>query len=45
MRTRNFASNNAGPIFWWDVPTLLTLLIAPSFSLVRRVLTCDGVSQ
>lgn len=28
VRRRNFAINNAGPIFWWDVLTPLTLLIA-----------------
>jgi len=28
VRTKNFAINNAGPIFWWDVLTPLTLLIA-----------------
>lgn len=28
VRTRNFAINNAGPIFWWDILTPLTLLIA-----------------
>jgi hypothetical protein len=28
MRNKNFAINNAGPIFWWDILTPLTLLIA-----------------
>jgi Family of unknown function (DUF6790) len=28
VRTGNFAINNAGPIFWWDILTPLTLLIA-----------------
>ena len=28
VRKANFAINNAGPIFWWDVLTPLTLLIA-----------------
>jgi hypothetical protein len=28
VRNKNFAINNAGPIFWWDVLTPLTLLIA-----------------
>jgi len=28
LRKGNFAINNAGPIFWWDVLTPLTLLIA-----------------
>lgn len=28
VRSGNFAINNAGPIFWWDVLTPLTLLIA-----------------
>lgn len=27
VRERNFAINNAGPIFWWDIITPLTLLI------------------
>ena len=27
VRERNFAINNAGPIFWWDILTPLTLLI------------------
>lgn len=27
LRERNFAINNAGPIFWWDILTPLTLLI------------------
>jgi len=27
VRRRNFAINNAGPIFWWDILTPLTLLI------------------
>jgi hypothetical protein len=26
-RSRNFAINNAGPIFWWDIVTPLTLLV------------------
>ena len=25
--SKNFAINNAGPIFWWDIITPLTLLI------------------
>lgn len=28
IRSGNFAVNNAGPIFWWDILTPLTLLIA-----------------
>jgi len=28
VRRKNFAINNAGPIFWWDILTPLTLLIA-----------------
>lgn len=28
IRRKNFAINNAGPIFWWDILTPLTLLIA-----------------
>lgn len=28
IRSRNFAINNAGPIFWWDILTPLTLLVA-----------------
>lgn len=28
IRSGNFAINNAGPIFWWDILTPLTLLIA-----------------
>jgi hypothetical protein len=28
FRMKNFAINNAGPIFWWDILTPLTLLIA-----------------
>lgn len=28
VRRHNFAINNAGPIFWWDILTPLTLLIA-----------------
>ncbi len=28
VRSGNFAINNAGPIFWWDILTPLTLLIA-----------------
>jgi hypothetical protein len=28
VRRGNFAINNAGPIFWWDILTPLTLLIA-----------------
>lgn len=28
IRTGNFSINNAGPIFWWDILTPLTLLIA-----------------
>ncbi|MBJ3776333.1 DUF6790 family protein [Acuticoccus mangrovi] len=28
VRARNFAINNAGPIFWWDILTPLTILIA-----------------
>jgi hypothetical protein len=28
VRNKNFAINNAGPIFWWDILTPLTLLIA-----------------
>lgn len=28
VRTRNFSINNAGPVFWWDILTPLTLLIA-----------------
>jgi len=27
VRERNFAINNAGPIFWWDILTPLTLLV------------------
>jgi hypothetical protein len=27
VRSKNFAINNAGPIFWWDILTPLTLLI------------------
>jgi hypothetical protein len=26
-RSKNFAVNNAGPLFWWDILTPLTLLI------------------
>jgi hypothetical protein len=28
VRRQNFAINNAGPIFWWDIITPLTLFIA-----------------
>jgi hypothetical protein len=28
VRNKNFAINNAGPIFWWDLLTPLTLLTA-----------------
>ena len=28
VRARNFAVNNAGPIFWWDVLTPPTILVA-----------------
>jgi len=28
VRRKNFAINNAGPVFWWDILTPLTLLIA-----------------
>jgi hypothetical protein len=28
VHNKNFAINNAGPIFWWDILTPLTLLIA-----------------
>jgi len=28
INERNFAINKAGPIFWWDVLTPLTLLVA-----------------
>ena len=28
VRRRNFAINNAGPIFWWDILAPLTLFIA-----------------
>jgi hypothetical protein len=28
VRSKNFAINNAGPIFWWDILTPLTLLVA-----------------
>jgi len=28
VRNKNFTINNAGPIFWWDILTPLTLLIA-----------------
>ena len=28
VRNKNFAINNAGPVFWWDILTPLTLLIA-----------------
>lgn len=28
IRRKNFAINNAGPIFWWDILTPLTLFIA-----------------
>jgi hypothetical protein len=28
VKRRNFAINNAGPIFWWDILTPLTILIA-----------------
>jgi len=28
VKRKNFAINNAGPIFWWDILTPLTLLIA-----------------
>jgi len=28
VRRKNFAPSNAGPIFWWDILTPLTLLIA-----------------
>lgn len=28
VREKNFAINNAGPIFWWDVLTPLTLFVA-----------------
>ncbi|MFP4537453.1 MAG: DUF6790 family protein [Dichotomicrobium sp.] len=28
VREHNFAINNAGPIFWWDILTPLTLLVA-----------------
>jgi uncharacterized protein DUF6790 len=28
VRRKNFAINNAGPIFWWDILTPLTLFIA-----------------
>ena len=27
VRRKNFAINNAGPIFWWDILTPLTLFI------------------
>ncbi len=27
IESRNFAINNAGPIFWWDILTPLTLLV------------------
>ena len=27
VKSKNFAINNAGPIFWWDIVTPLTLLI------------------
>jgi hypothetical protein len=27
VKSKNFAINNAGPIFWWDIITPLTLLI------------------
>jgi hypothetical protein len=27
VRRRNFAINNAGPIFWWDILTPLTLFV------------------
>jgi hypothetical protein len=27
IEQRNFAINNAGPIFWWDILTPLTLLV------------------
>jgi hypothetical protein len=32
IEKRNFAINNAGPIFWWDILTPLTLLIALVFA-------------
>jgi len=32
IEKRNFAINNAGPIFWWDILTPLTLLIALAFA-------------
>lgn len=28
VRSKNFAINNVGPIFWWDILTPLTLLMA-----------------
>jgi hypothetical protein len=28
VRNKNFAINNAGPIFWWNILTPLTLFIA-----------------
>lgn len=28
IRRKNFAISNAGPIFWWDILTPLTLLVA-----------------
>ncbi|WP_342018552.1 DUF6790 family protein [Methyloceanibacter superfactus] len=28
VRRKNFAINNAGPIFWWDMLIPLTLFIA-----------------
>jgi hypothetical protein len=28
VKRKNFAINNAGPIFWWDILTPLTILIA-----------------
>lgn len=28
VREKNFSINNAGPIFWWDILTPLTILIA-----------------
>lgn len=31
VRSKNFAINNVGPIFWWDILTPLTLLVALAF--------------
>jgi Family of unknown function (DUF6790) len=33
ITARNFAINNAGPIFWWDILTPLTLLVGLLFGL------------